>query len=264
MTNINAIGRTAWEVAALRAAEHDRPDRLFADPYAALFLGDVPSDEAKRDFVAIMAGQVAVRTRFLDETLLGAGCRQVVLVASGLDSRAHRLAWPEGTEVFELDQEPVLRFKQEVMVAHAPRAVVHAVGVDLRSDWPASLLQAGFRPDLPTAWLIEGLLYALDSAAADRLLALITGLSAAGSVLGFDHVENSAALRSALTRIGPGLAALWQSGPLEPEHWLVRYGWVPDVRELAEVARSYGRDVHPAYDPAVGGAHSWLGRGTRA
>ncbi|HEY1574528.1 MAG TPA: SAM-dependent methyltransferase [Pseudonocardiaceae bacterium] len=263
---IDAIGRTAWEVAALRAAEHERPDRLFADPYAALFLAaaDMPVDEAKRDFVAIMAGQTAVRTRFLDETLLAADCRQVVLVASGMDSRAYRLDWPAGTEVFELDQEPVLRFKQEVMVSHPPRTVLHQVGVDLREDWPVTLRQAGFRPDLPTAWLTEGLLYALDEDAADHLLATVTDLSAAGSVLGFDHVENSAALRAALTRISSDLAALWQSGPTDPKQWLRRHGWTPDVHELAEVARSHGRDVHPAYDPASGGAHSWLGRATRA
>ncbi|HEX5117409.1 MAG TPA: SAM-dependent methyltransferase [Pseudonocardiaceae bacterium] len=263
ISQINAIGRTAWEVAALRAAEHERPDRLFADPYAARCLEAAgvaaEPDEAKRDLVAILSGQVAVRTRFLDETLLGGGCRQVVLLASGMDSRAGRLEWPAGTEIFELDQEPVLRFKQEVMGV----AIPHPVGVDLREDWSLPLRQAGFRPDLPTAWLVEGLLYALDEAAADQLLATVSGLSASGSVLGFDHVQDSAALRAALVRIGPGLAALWRSGPVDPSRWLRRFGWAPDVHELAEVAGWYGRAVHPSYDPAIGGAHSWLGRATR-
>ncbi|HEX5407137.1 MAG TPA: SAM-dependent methyltransferase [Pseudonocardiaceae bacterium] len=268
ISQINAIGRTAWEVAALRAAESERPDRLFTDPYAALFLdaAGIPMepDPAKQDLVAILGEQAAVRTRFLDETLLAAGCRQAVLVASGMDSRAYRLEWPAGTEVFELDQEPVLRFKQEVMVAHPARAVHHPVDVDLRADWPPLLRQAGFRPDEPTAWLAEGLLYALDAGAADGLLDAITGLSAPGSVLAFDHVQDSAALRAALTRISPGLAALWQSGPIDPEDWLRGHGWTPEVSELAQVANSYGRGVHPAYDPATeGAAHSWLARATR-
>lgn len=272
-SEINAIGRTAWEVAALRAAEHARPDRLFADPYAALVLDaagiPVAPEPAKRDLVAILGGQAAVRTRFLDELLLDAatgGCRQVVLLASGMDSRAHRLPWPDGTEVFELDQEPVLRFKAEVVAAHPgpSRAAVHLVAVDLREDWPRLLRDAGFRPDRPTAWLAEGLLYALDEAAADHLLDGVSATSAPGSVIGFDHVESSAALRAALTRIGPDLAALWQTGPLDPAHWLRRHGWTPEIHELADVAARYGRPVHPAYDPASeGAAHSWLGRATR-
>jgi methyltransferase (TIGR00027 family) len=273
ISQIDAIGRTAWEVAALRAAEDRRPDRLFADPYAALFLAaaglSAEPDAARRDFVAIMAGQTAVRTRFLDEALLAATagrCRQVVIVASGMDSRAYRLGWPAGTEIFELDQEPVLRFKQELMATHStpPRAALRPVHVDLREDWPPLLRQAGFRPDRPTAWLTEGLLYALDATAADRLLDAVTGLSAPGSTLAFDHVEDSPALRAALTRISPDLAGLWQSGPADPEHWLRRHGWTPDVRELAAVAATYGRAAHPAYDPASGGAaHSWLARASR-
>lgn len=270
-SEINAIGRTAWEVAALRAAEHRRPDRLFSDPHASLFLDvaglAVEPTEEKRDFVALMAEQTAVRTRFLDDALLAAtadGCRQVVLVASGMDSRAYRLDWPGGTDVFELDQEPVLRFKNETLASVTPKAVVRAVGVDLREDWPESLRANGFHPERPTAWLTEGLLYALDESAADRLFAAITLLSAPGSTLAFDHVENSAALRAALTKISPGLAALWQSGPADPAAWLRRHGWTPDVFELAEVAASHGRGVHPAYDPATGdAAHSWLVRATR-
>ncbi|GHJ35582.1 hypothetical protein Sm713_11910 [Streptomyces sp. TS71-3] len=36
-------------------------------------------------------------------------------MASGMDSRAWRLPWPAGTDVFEIDQEPVLRFKDAVV-----------------------------------------------------------------------------------------------------------------------------------------------------
>jgi methyltransferase (TIGR00027 family) len=266
LDGIDAIGRTAFEVALLRAAEDRRPDRLFADPCARVFLEaagiteEVP--ERKRDFAALMGPQVAVRTRFLDDALLSAGCRQVVLVASGMDGRPWRLGWADGTEVFELDQAPVLRFKDAAAATLTARCIRRPVVADLREDWVIPLREAGFRSDRPTAWLTEGLLYALDEAAADRLLATITGLSAAGSTLAFDHVEAGVALEAA---IGPELMRLWRPGPADPARWPARHGWEADVRELADVAADHGRRIHPAYDPAAGGtARAWLGHAVLA
>ena len=266
---IDAIGRTSLAVAALRAEETRRPDALFADPYAARLLAaaggppDYPGDAAA--FHAIMAGQVAVRTRFLDDALLDATANggQVVLVASGMDSRAQRLDWAAGTTVFELDQPAVLAFKNGVLPAPA-RCALRTVGVDLLGDWPAALSAAGFRPDEPAVWLVEGMLYALDESAADRLLADLSRLSAPGSTLAFDHVQRSPALHHALTALAPELDGLWRGGPGDPVAWLAGQGWRPDVRELAGVAARFGRSTHPAYDPAIPGhAHSWLATATR-
>ncbi len=52
-----------------------------------------------------MADNMAVRTKFFDDFFAPevahgrreAGIRQAVILASGLDSRAYRLAWPAGT-----------------------------------------------------------------------------------------------------------------------------------------------------------------------
>jgi methyltransferase (TIGR00027 family) len=185
----------------------------------------------------------------------------VVLLASGMDSRAYRLDWPSGVRLYELDQPDVLAFKQHVLdsASATPRCELRTVGVDLREDWPAALREAGFRPGEPTAWLTEGLLYALDETASDALLNQISALSAPGSVLAFDHVQESQALRDALTAIDPELLRLWQSGPTDPADWLRRHGWEPRIAELADVSRDYGRAVHLAYDSAdPQSAHSWL------
>ncbi|GAB3472527.1 SAM-dependent methyltransferase [Actinophytocola sediminis] len=272
MAKLNAIGGTALRVAALRAAETRRPDHLVADPHAERFLaaaGDSTGGSGQHglgdEFVAVMSQQVAVRTRFLDDALLAAtaaGCRQVVLVASGVDSRAHRLAWPAGVELFDLDQPAVLEFKDQVLDPASARCTRHPVGVDLRTDWPVPLRAAGFRPERPTAWLTEGLLYALDPAAADGLLTTIGGLSAAGSIIAFDHIQTSQRLREMLRATDPALVQLWRGGPADPAEWLTRHGWTAEITELADLARHHGRTVHPAYDPAAGGAHSWLATGT--
>ncbi|HEY2427576.1 MAG TPA: SAM-dependent methyltransferase, partial [Acidimicrobiales bacterium] len=106
------VGRTAIGVAALRAAESERSDRLFADPYAARFVAAaewVPGATSPA-----LAVWVAIRTRFLDELVLDATsgkCRQVVLLGAGLDTRAFRLDWPAGVRVFEVDVPDVLDFK---------------------------------------------------------------------------------------------------------------------------------------------------------
>ena len=109
--------------------------------------------------------------------------RQVVIPAAGLDSRAYRLAWPEGTVVFELDQPQVLEFKRDVLArsGEAPTAERREIAVDLRDDWPHALLQSGFDPSRPSAWLVEGLLVYLPAAAQSELFAGIQALAAPGS-----------------------------------------------------------------------------------
>jgi len=101
------VGLTALAMARVRAEESRRTDRLFDDPYAAAFVaaapGALPEDRGASGDLAWMGAVFAfhgvIRTRFFDDCLLAAcaaGCRQVVLLAAGLDTRAFRLSWPDG------------------------------------------------------------------------------------------------------------------------------------------------------------------------
>jgi methyltransferase (TIGR00027 family) len=271
LSDINTIGTTAFGVAALRAMESERPDRLFDDPYAMPFVAaagggmGLPGDKA--GFIMILGPFVAIRTKFLDEAILAAargGRSQVVVLASGMDSRAFRLDWPDGTELFELDQPEVLAFKDGVLTGKQPKCNRHAISVDLRTDWPKTLREAGFRPDQRTAWLTEGLFYALTSEQADQLLGKIGDLSAPGSTIAVDQAQDHTALKAARAAVSPDLVDLWRGGPTEhPADWLARHGWEPEVVELAELAVTYGRKMHDSYDPAAGGAHCWVCTATR-
>src|SRR6476620_4686492 len=199
-----SVGTTAVMVAAARAAETKRDDALITDPYAdmlvdgagtgmwATMLDDEIVDKAAAIDPAIaalfqhMRNYQAVRTHFFDDHFAratDAGIRQVVILASGLDSRAYRLAWPDGTTIFEIDQPKVLEYKAATLAANdvKPAAPLHEVPVDLRNDWPTALRENGFDPSQPTAWLAEGLLMYLPADAQDRLFSLITELSAPGS-----------------------------------------------------------------------------------
>ena len=151
--SLSPVSRTAVGVAALRAYESSRPDRLFEDPYAAAFAeagrAALPrTEDGHARLGALMYPQVVVRTRFFDDYLLGGGCTQVVLLAAGLDARAFRLAWPPGTRLFELDLPEVLAFKDDVLAAHGATPACERVVVpaDLREDWATALREAGFDP----------------------------------------------------------------------------------------------------------------------
>jgi methyltransferase (TIGR00027 family) len=206
----SSVGATATMVAAARAvaSRADRP--LINDPFAEplvkavgvdlltrLATGEVDPDDlndvhdgatGSAGAMSRMADNMAVRTKFFDEFFLGAtkaGIKQVVILASGLDARAYRLAWPAGTVVYEVDQPQVIEFKSRTLadLGAAPTADRRVVAVDLRDDWPTALRTAGFDPTLPTAWSAEGLLGYLPPEAQDRLLDTITELSAPGSRL---------------------------------------------------------------------------------
>ena len=204
----SSVGVTATMVAAARAIANraDRP--LINDPFAEPLVRAVGVDLLARlangeldpnelndvhdgatgsaGAMSRMADNMAVRTKFFDECFLGAthaGIKQVVILASGLDSRAYRLDWPAGTVVYEVDQPQVIEFKSRTLseLGAAPTADRRVVAVDLRDDWPTALRTAGFDPAQPTAWSAEGLLGYLPPEAQDRLLDTVTELSAPGS-----------------------------------------------------------------------------------
>ncbi|WP_217198566.1 SAM-dependent methyltransferase [Streptomyces buecherae] len=275
---LTGLAETSLGVAFLRDLEHQRADRLFADPFARLFLdaaGDVgaswtnvpsgPSGPAGPGFIDLMADQVAVRTVALDTALLeaaAAGRTQVVLLACGMDARAYRLDWPVGTRVFQVDFAAVLDFRARALRAAgaSPRCEVVDVATDLREDWGAALRAAGFDPTARTAWLAEGLVYGLPSVAADGLLHAISALSAPGSTLALDHGEDGELLRAARTAVSPDFTDLWQGGPrTELDVWFRRGGWAPLIRDIGLVAVKYGRPTPKAFDPRrAGTGRGWL------
>jgi len=281
----SSVGATAVMVAAARAAETDRPDPLIHDPYAKILVADagtgiweymldddfvskVAQDDAEvAAVIQNMSNYQAVRTRFFDDFFaraVGTGIRQVVILASGLDSRAFRLPWPAGTTVFEIDQPKVLEYKAATLASHdvRPSADRREVPIDLRQDWPAALVNTGFDSGKPTAWLAEGLLMYLPADAQDRLFTQICELSAPGSAVAAESMRAHASERRERMRARfEKLAAQFEVPPVDiaeltyedPDRadvaqWLAAQGWRSSTVDSQDDMRRLGRFVEFADD----------------
>ena len=204
-----SVGATATMIAAQRALAAAGPEPLIDDPYAAplvravgidvftrLVNGEIKPDPAAGFDPTRMAYGMAVRTRFFDQHFMdaaGDGIRQAVILAAGLDSRAYRLPWPAGTVVYEIDLPQVMEFKTATMrkIGAEPTAERRTVSIDLRDDWPTALRDNGFDPSARTVWSAEGLLVYLPPEAQDALFDNIAALSARGSRLACEFIQDT-------------------------------------------------------------------------
>jgi methyltransferase (TIGR00027 family) len=276
----SSVGATATFVASGRAMATKDPRGLINDPFAEPLVRAVGLDfftkmmDGELDISTIdsaspgrlqaMVDGMAVRTKYFDDYFIdatGAGVRQAVILASGLDARAYRLPWPAGTVVYELDQPQVIEFKTTTLagIGAEPTATRRTVPVDLRQDWPAALKAAGLDLTAPTAWLAEGLLIYLPPEAQDRLFDNITDLSAPGSAIATEFVPGIVDFDAERVREMSGvfrehgvdvdMASLVYAG--ERNHvvdYLRAKGWDVEGVTRTELFRRQGIDVPAAED----------------
>lgn len=249
---------TAFWTAAARACESRRDDRLFCDPWALVLAGS-PAVEAYVGAVAQFGTETAdlsaIITRYFDDYLLRAavedGIGQAVILGSGLDARAFRLAWPAGTRLYELDQPGLVAYKDYRLAAAgaAPACKRHAIGVDLRAPWQSGLRDAGFDPAMPSVWLLEGFLYFLPEPAVRDLLAGVAGLSAPGSRIGIELV-NGEMLRAPSTRHWhermSAIGAPWLFTSDRPDLLLAEFGWSAKMVAVGDAEACFGRSFGAA------------------
>jgi methyltransferase (TIGR00027 family) len=217
--------------------------------------------------------QITVRTRYFDDFFThatDAGVRQAVILASGLDTRAYRLPWPADTVVYEIDQPGVIDFKTRTLAdlgAELP-AERRTVAIDLREDWPAALIDAGFDTSKPTAWSAEGLLVYLPPEAQDRLFDNVAALSAPGSRIACEHMDFRSIpadwaekLTERARRIGSkiNLAELFYTGDRNSAgDYLGERGWRVDIRTTEQAFSANGFQVPQDELASFGGASGYL------
>jgi methyltransferase (TIGR00027 family) len=264
----SSVGATATMVAAQRVLSHR--EQLIDDPYAEplvravgvsfmnqLLDGEISFEDVDPRFTVRRAAEgMAVRTRFFDQMFTDAakhGVRQAVILAAGLDARAYRLPWRDGTVVFEVDQPEVIEFKTQILagLGAAPKATRKVVAVDLREDWPKALLDNGFDPKQPTAWSAEGLLIYLPSDAQDKLFDNITALSAPGSRLATERVPDVDAFAAArpkeiadkMKELGSDIDfddLVYKGARTNVIDYLAEHGWTVSVQSAQQAQEANG------------------------
>ncbi|MGN5237665.1 SAM-dependent methyltransferase [Rhodococcus sp. SJ-3] len=274
MTDVQRIDSrladTALMVAVCRAIASVRGTHDIDDPYSAAFVSasGVPywtafleSGEAllaqSTDFAIkarAMLGHVVARTRFIDrfiEDSIGDSARQLVILGAGFDTRAERLELLDGKAVYEVDIEPVTRFKSSALEsaqfdgAHKPILI----GADLAGDWLPRLVEAGWDATVPTVWVAEGLLGYLHGPEQEALLLTIAEHSPEGSTALFEYAATISSdtevqtdnppmeqFSSDADAALPDLTTLIHVEPrTAPDDFLGRCGWRNEVAAGTEV-----------------------------
>lgn len=253
------VSATAVGVALIRERESRRPDSLYADPLASVFVEEAraayPADEWRRieGLVEPFYEGRTVGVRVVDDRVqewVSAGCRQLVILGAGLDTRAFRLPVPRTLHVFEVDLPELFAFKEPVLARagarpRCPRSVVPA---DLRGDWVGALQAAGFDASVPSAWLDEGVLGYLTQSDARAVATSIGELSAPGSRFSAPRmtVDERRPHYRELKRLAFGADGeqrdLRGLGP-DVDEWLQDHGWRTEFRRWKDLVAPLGRSV---------------------
>jgi methyltransferase (TIGR00027 family)/uncharacterized protein (TIGR02246 family) len=265
---MSGVGNTARWIAASRAKESELALPLFSDPFARELAGET-GFELQRSMRTAMGAQgdgpdlyLSIRTKFLDDalhnTVRSRGLHQVVILAAGMDTRAFRIPWPSGVNVFEVDRDEIFDHK-EIVLARAgasPSCDRRIVRADLTRPWAAALTAAGFERSKPAAFLVEGLLMYLEEADALALLAAIDGVAAPGSWIAADVVNPEVMTSPYMTRYMTALreaGSPWRFGIEDPESFFRQRGWSPTVVQPGDPDASYGRWPFPTAPRAMPG-----------
>ena len=161
MLQIKNVTGTAFVVAEFRAEENYAEHPLYFDPFVYLFLDEGSKKAAARVLACFptMSEMVKIRTKYFDDVLelqLSSGCRQVLILGAGLDTRAIRKSAPDVT-YFEIDDAATLSLKQSCIETNRiPANVRFIAGNYVTDELIALLIRSGFDPELRTYVIWEG------------------------------------------------------------------------------------------------------------
>ncbi|TXT57869.1 MAG: hypothetical protein BAJATHORv1_10577 [Candidatus Thorarchaeota archaeon] len=187
----DAVPFTAKLTAYHRAAETKRKESLFEDPYAELLVGDISDYAKEHRYSMARDGYTIARTYYIDEYLLRPWLSthkesQIILLGAGLDTRAYRFAPLKNTKhtIFELDLPVTIKYKTRILEDQTPLCRLVRIPTDMsKPDWIHQLLDAGFSEDIPSLWILEGLLYYIPKTASILLLRTMSEISSPNSEL---------------------------------------------------------------------------------
>ena len=194
-------------IAFIRAAESHQPaqKRLFEDSFSRRLLPGVWKlfllPGLRQAMIGMtekvgpgVIGSLYCRTRFIDDALHAAlenGPIQVVILGAGFDARPYRMNGLEKTPVFEIDLPGIIDFKKTRVEQALGKLPDHVsfVPVDFeKQDIVTELTAAGFRKDVRSFFVWEGVTQYLTAEAVDRTFELMHSLAAEDSRVVFTYI----------------------------------------------------------------------------
>jgi methyltransferase (TIGR00027 family) len=155
------VSGTAFIVAEFRAEENEEAIPLYTDNVVKIWLNEKTKKIASHIAQNSPAAKemVKLRTKYFDDVvsnLILGGWKQVVILGSGLDTRAARINGEKVT-YFEIDDQATLELKEETLKANKVTANVRYLPGDYVKDGLISLLkQSEFDFARQTYFLWEG------------------------------------------------------------------------------------------------------------
>ena len=185
----SAVPFTARLIAYYRAQETRHEDPLIIDSFAELLAGDMTSYFSEHKRARGTSDYAVVRTHYIDNHILVPWCdthkqSQIILLGAGLDARAYRINRLSENDhtVFEVDFDIVNSYKANILKDEKPFCRLVRVSANLSEPgWATELLKAGYRQDIPTLWLLEGLVYYLEQNVVESLLKAAAKICTDGS-----------------------------------------------------------------------------------
>jgi methyltransferase (TIGR00027 family) len=154
MTAIKDVTLAAFIVAEFRIQENNEAHPLYVDHVAPLFLAGSTRASARaiQHYFPPAGKNLRLRTCYFDDRLDGAiaqGCRQIVILGAGPDTRAVRKQAP-GVVFFEIDDAGTLSFKRERLAAGGIAEPAVFIPGDYVAEGVRKLLEGdGFSRDGP-------------------------------------------------------------------------------------------------------------------
>ena len=173
----NVIPFTARLIAYYRAQESKNDSPLIVDPFAERLAGDIASYINKHRHFS-QNDYAIVRAFYIEEHLLKPWCTtqaksQIVLLGAGLDTRAYRFKPLQKNlhTVYEIDFPIINQYKEDILEDEQPLCNLVRISVDIsKQDWTSELIKSGFSSEIPTFWVLEGLVYYLEQEVVASLL----------------------------------------------------------------------------------------------
>jgi methyltransferase (TIGR00027 family) len=181
---------TARLMAYYRMQELQSHNPLIIDPLAKLMVDDELIEYVENHkYVAGNKDYSIIRSLFIEKEIIekwlsAKETSQIVFLGAGLDTRAYRLnkLKEKIVSIYEIDFEEVIHFKNKILKQEKPLCQLMRIGTDLsKENWINDILSSGFKTELPTLWILEGLVYYIEKEKISKLLLDISNFSPVNS-----------------------------------------------------------------------------------